>query len=162
MYGPNANPDFPCVIAKDNEEFKIGNVTITVLHTPGHTLESSCYLLKDEDDYEIIYPKPWSAVYFQADITHHATPISIAFNDLRVTLIALKLAEVIPQQSNEQNLNDIHWCGGSTWIIQLGDQIDRCRPDNWNNDCIEDLDDVEEDEGNRTHLSLVVHISKSL
>ena len=52
MYGPNANPDFPCVIAKDNEEFKIGNVTITVLHTPGHTLESSCYLLKDEDGME--------------------------------------------------------------------------------------------------------------
>ena len=52
VYGPNANPDFPCVIAKDNEEFKIGNVTITVLHTPGHTLESSCYLLKDEDGME--------------------------------------------------------------------------------------------------------------
>tara|TARA_S200002703_G_scaffold78383_1_gene67489 strand:- start:1273 stop:1821 length:549 start_codon:yes stop_codon:yes gene_type:complete len=48
---------------------------------------------KDEDDYEIIYPKPWSAVYFQADITHHATPISIAFNDLRVTL-AYKLIDL--------------------------------------------------------------------
>ena len=68
--------------------------------------------------------------------------------DLRVTLIALKLAEVIPQTSNENNLNQIHWCGGSTWIIQLGDQIDRCRPDDWEKNCIKNYDDVFEDEGN--------------
>ena len=72
--------------------------------------------------------------------------------DLRVTLIALKLAEVIPQQSNEHNLNDIHWCGGSSWVIQLGDQIDRCRPDDLVQNCIKDFSDVYEDEGNNMKI----------
>ncbi len=49
IYGPTANPEFKAIIAKDNEEFKIGNITIKVLHTPGHTMESSCFLLKDEN-----------------------------------------------------------------------------------------------------------------
>jgi hydroxyacylglutathione hydrolase len=48
VFGPNANPDFTAHIAKDGEEFKVGNVTLKVLHTPGHTMESTCYLLKDE------------------------------------------------------------------------------------------------------------------
>ena len=47
VYGPNANPSFKCIIAKDNQEFKIGDITIKVIHTPGHTLESTCYLLID-------------------------------------------------------------------------------------------------------------------
>ncbi len=49
VYGPNANPEFKAIIAEDGEEFKLGNVTIKVLHTPGHTMESTCYLLKDEN-----------------------------------------------------------------------------------------------------------------
>ncbi len=49
VYGPNANPEFKATIAKDGEEFKVGKLTIKVLHTPGHTLESTCYLLKDEN-----------------------------------------------------------------------------------------------------------------
>lgn len=49
IYGPNANPEFKVTIAKDGEEFKLGNVTFKVLHTPGHTMESSCFLLKDEN-----------------------------------------------------------------------------------------------------------------
>lgn len=49
IYGPTAQPAFEAIIAKDNEEFKIGNVTIKVLHTPGHTMESSCFLLRDEN-----------------------------------------------------------------------------------------------------------------
>src|SRR4030095_1958063 len=48
VFGPNTETNFPIHLAKDGETFKIGNVTIEVLHTPGHTLESSCYLLKDE------------------------------------------------------------------------------------------------------------------
>ncbi|MBS4064865.1 MAG: MBL fold metallo-hydrolase [Chitinophagaceae bacterium] len=48
VYGPDTVTDLPVYIAKDGEVFKIGNITIEVLHTPGHTLESSCYLLKDE------------------------------------------------------------------------------------------------------------------
>jgi len=49
VYGPGTVTKFPVHIAKDGESFKIGNLTIQVLHTPGHTLESSCYLLKDEN-----------------------------------------------------------------------------------------------------------------
>lgn len=49
VYGPNANPTYDVHIATDGEEFKLGNVSIKVLHTPGHTMESSCFLLKDEN-----------------------------------------------------------------------------------------------------------------
>lgn len=49
VFGPNANPTFEAHIAKDGEVFQLGEITITCLHTPGHTMESSCYLLKDKD-----------------------------------------------------------------------------------------------------------------
>ncbi|WP_407483782.1 rhodanese-like domain-containing protein [Elizabethkingia meningoseptica] len=52
IYGPTAKPEFEAIIAKDEEVFEIGKVKIKVLHTPGHTLESSCYLLIDEDGKE--------------------------------------------------------------------------------------------------------------
>ncbi|POS01144.1 glyoxylase-like metal-dependent hydrolase (beta-lactamase superfamily II) [Flavobacterium croceum DSM 17960] len=48
IYGPTAKPSFESYIAKDNEVFTLGDITITCLHTPGHTMESSCYLLKDK------------------------------------------------------------------------------------------------------------------
>jgi glyoxylase-like metal-dependent hydrolase (beta-lactamase superfamily II)/rhodanese-related sulfurtransferase len=48
VYGPTAKPDFECLIAEDNQEFNIGNITLKVLHTPGHTMESTCFLLLDE------------------------------------------------------------------------------------------------------------------
>jgi hydroxyacylglutathione hydrolase len=48
VYGPNTVAGFEVHVAKDGEKFKIGDITIEVLHTPGHTLESACYLLKDE------------------------------------------------------------------------------------------------------------------
>lgn len=53
VYGPNANPSFDAHIAKDGEEFIVGDVTFKVLHTPGHTMESTCYLLKDENGKEV-------------------------------------------------------------------------------------------------------------
>ena len=48
VYGPTAQPAFEFISAKDEQEFKIGSIIIKVLHTPGHTLESTTYLLKDE------------------------------------------------------------------------------------------------------------------
>lgn len=48
VYGPTAQPSFDALIASDGQEFKIGDIRIKVLHTPGHTLESCCYLLIDE------------------------------------------------------------------------------------------------------------------
>ncbi len=48
VYGPLANTNYEVINAKDGQEFKIGALTLRVLHTPGHTPESSCYLLLDE------------------------------------------------------------------------------------------------------------------
>ncbi len=48
VYGPKAEPKFEAIIANDNQVFKLGEVSLTVMHTPGHTLESSSYLLKDK------------------------------------------------------------------------------------------------------------------
>lgn len=52
VFGPTANPDFDFISAVDNQEFKIGDITIKVLHTPGHTPESVTYLLIDENGKE--------------------------------------------------------------------------------------------------------------
>ncbi|MBL7894812.1 MAG: MBL fold metallo-hydrolase [Bacteroidia bacterium] len=49
IFGPNASTSYESYVAKDGEEFKIGKITIKVLHTPGHTLESSTFLLLDEN-----------------------------------------------------------------------------------------------------------------
>lgn len=52
VYGPTANPEFEAIIAEDLQIFEIGNIKIKVLHTPGHTLESTTYLLIDENGKE--------------------------------------------------------------------------------------------------------------
>lgn len=49
VYGPTAQPEFESIIAEDGQIFELGNVKIKVLHTPGHTMESSCFLLMDEN-----------------------------------------------------------------------------------------------------------------
>ena len=49
VYGPNAHTDYPVYNAKDSEIFSVGKISIKVLHTPGHTPESTCYLLTDEN-----------------------------------------------------------------------------------------------------------------
>lgn len=52
IYGPTAEPNFAATIAKDGQEFELGKVRIRVLHTPGHTMESSTFLLLDEEGRE--------------------------------------------------------------------------------------------------------------
>lgn len=52
VYGPTASPEFDAIVAEDNQIFELGNVKIKVLHTPGHTMESSCFLLIDENGTE--------------------------------------------------------------------------------------------------------------
>jgi len=56
IFGPTAKPGFDAIIAEDNQEFKVGDYTVKVIHTPGHTMESTTYLLKDEhgNDHGII------------------------------------------------------------------------------------------------------------
>lgn len=49
VYGPTAQPNFDALTAEDGQVFKLGDVTIKVLHTPGHTMESACFLLTDEN-----------------------------------------------------------------------------------------------------------------
>ena len=49
VYGPKAITNFESIIAEDNQIFTVGDITITILHTPGHTMESSCFLLKDKN-----------------------------------------------------------------------------------------------------------------
>jgi len=48
VYGPNAKTAFESTIAEDGQVFQLGDITITALHTPGHTMESTTYLLKDK------------------------------------------------------------------------------------------------------------------
>ena len=53
IFGPNAELDYDCTIAKDLQEFKLGKIVLQVIHTPGHTLESSIILLKNEKNEKI-------------------------------------------------------------------------------------------------------------
>ncbi len=50
IFGPDTVTNFSVHIAKDGEDFKLGKITLQLIHTPGHTIESSCYLLKDENN----------------------------------------------------------------------------------------------------------------
>ena len=53
VFGPTAQPNFQAQVAADGEELKVGKVTIKVLHTPGHTMESSSFLLRDENGKDV-------------------------------------------------------------------------------------------------------------
>lgn len=53
VYGPTAKPGFDATVATDGQEFKVGKLTFKVLHTPGHTMESTCYLLKDANGKDV-------------------------------------------------------------------------------------------------------------
>ena len=50
VYGPNADPSYECIISKDGDNFRLGDCNIKVIHTPGHTLESTSYLLTDKNN----------------------------------------------------------------------------------------------------------------
>jgi glyoxylase-like metal-dependent hydrolase (beta-lactamase superfamily II)/rhodanese-related sulfurtransferase len=52
VFGPTAKPGFEAIIAEDGQAFKVGNYTVKAIHTPGHTMESTCYLLIDETGHE--------------------------------------------------------------------------------------------------------------
>jgi len=52
VYGPTAKPGFDAIVAQDNEIFKVGDYSVKVIHTPGHTMESTTYLLIDENGKE--------------------------------------------------------------------------------------------------------------
>lgn len=52
VYGPKTETEYEVTVAKDGEVFKLGDTTFTALHTPGHTLESTCWLLKDAEGRE--------------------------------------------------------------------------------------------------------------
>src|SRR4051794_17465128 len=49
IYGPGTKAGFDVIVAADDQEFTLGNISIQVLHTPGHTLESTCYLVKNKE-----------------------------------------------------------------------------------------------------------------
>lgn len=53
VFGPTAQPGFDAYIAKDDEILTVGDATIKVIHTPGHTMESTCYLLTDEQGKDV-------------------------------------------------------------------------------------------------------------
>ena len=53
VFGPTAKPGFAAHVAEDGEEIKVGKVSFKVLHTPGHTMESTCYLLRDENGKDV-------------------------------------------------------------------------------------------------------------
>src|SRR5690606_36676370 len=98
VYGPNANPSFVAKLAKDNEVYKLGDVTITAIHTPGHTMESTTYLLKDENgkDYAIFSGDTlFLGAVGRPDLAQRSTEIpledlaGILFDSLRNTIMPL-------------------------------------------------------------------------
>jgi len=99
VYGPTAKPEFEAIIATDNQEFKVGNYTVKALHTPGHTLESTCYLLIDENgkQHGIItgdtlfigdVGRPDLAQSFSGDLTQEKLA-SYLFDSLRTKIMPL-------------------------------------------------------------------------
>lgn len=52
VFGPTAKPSYPAIVGEDNQLFKVGNYSVKVIHTPGHTMESTTYLLIDENGKE--------------------------------------------------------------------------------------------------------------
>ncbi len=102
IYGPSAKPAFEALIASDGQEFKLGRLTIKAIHTPGHTLESTCYLLTDENgvDHSI----------FTGD--------TLFLGDVGRPDLAQKSDEITQEQLAEILFDSLR-----TKIMPLGDQI---------------------------------------
>lgn len=99
VYGPTAKPGFEAIIAEDEQEFQIGKCRIRAIHTPGHTMESTCYLLIDEKgkEYGIItgdtlligdVGRPDLAQHVIADLTQEKLAAHL-FDSLRKKIIPL-------------------------------------------------------------------------
>lgn len=99
VYGPTAKPGFEALVATDHQEFKVGDYTIRVLHTPGHTMESTTYLLMDEQGREhgIItgdtlfigdVGRPDLAQHVVADLTQEKLA-SLLYDSLRTKIMPL-------------------------------------------------------------------------
>jgi hydroxyacylglutathione hydrolase len=98
IYGPNAECEFDCISATDAQEFKLGNITIKALHTPGHTMESTTYLLIDENgkDHAIFSGDTlFIGDVGRPDLAQKATSMTqeqlaaILFNSLRTKIMTL-------------------------------------------------------------------------
>lgn len=83
IFGPNAAPEFECTIAKDEQIFEIGKIKLKVLHTPGHTMESTCYLLIDENGKiqrffwrYLVFGRCWSTRFSSKSSRYYARSIS--------------------------------------------------------------------------------------
>ena len=102
VFGPTANTSFKSHIATDGEVFELGDITITALHTPGHTMESTCYLLKDNSgtDYAL----------FSGD--------TLFLGDVGRPDLAQKAAHVTQEQLAATLFNSLR-----TKIMTLGDQV---------------------------------------
>ena len=99
VFGPTANTNFESIIATDNQEFKVGDYTVKAIHTPGHTMESTCYLLldKNKNPYGIItgdtlfigdVGRPDLAQDFSADLTQEKLA-AFLFDSLRNKIMPL-------------------------------------------------------------------------
>ena len=89
--------------------------------------------------------------YFEFPQNGKVVAIGDLHGDLQVTIKYLKLAGVIPMSTNhnmteQKDLDKIEWIGGNTHVVQVGDQIDRCEPNNWYRDVCAD-DSTYKDEG---------------
>jgi hypothetical protein len=112
-----------------------------------HNINANRDKLNNDMNKTISTPNPEYSQFGMFPRVPRIVAIGDLHGDLIVTLHALKLGGIIEDHIFPYNIDKVKWIGGNTWVVQLGDQIDRCRPDNWVNDCIDDFTDVYEDEG---------------
>lgn len=113
VYGPNTITKLPVHIANDGDVFKIGNLSLVVLHTPGHTLESTCYLLKDDqqNDYALFTGDTlFVGDVGRPDLAQKGTELTM--NDLAGMLFESLQTKILPL-SNHVIIYPAHGAGSS-------------------------------------------------